>query len=39
MNQEIMRFIADNNGMINIVEAKKNNISLKRLEKDRKKEC
>ena len=28
-----MRFIADNNGMINTEEAKKNNISLKRLER------
>lgn len=33
MNEEIMRFIADNNGMINTEEAKKYNISLKRLER------
>lgn len=33
MNEEIMKFIADNNGMINTEEAKKNNISLKRLER------
>ena len=33
MNEKIMRFIADNNGMINTEEANKNNISLKRLER------
>ncbi len=33
MNEEIMKFIASNNGMINTEEAKQNNISLKRLER------
>lgn len=33
MNEKIMRFVADNNGMINTEEAKKNSISLKRLER------
>lgn len=37
MNEEIMRFIAENNGMINTEEAKKNNINLKRLERLEKK--
>ena len=33
MNEEIMKFIASNNGMINTEEAKQNNISLKRLQR------
>ena len=33
MNEKIMQFIASNNGMINTYEAKKNNISLKRLQR------
>lgn len=33
MNEEIMKFIASNKGMINTEEAKQNNISLKRLER------
>ena len=33
MNEEIMKFIASSNGMINTEEAKQNNISLKRLER------
>ena len=33
MNDEIMAFIAANNGMLSTVEAKQNNISLKRLQR------
>lgn len=33
MNEEIMKFIASNNGMINTDKAKQNNISLKRLQR------
>jgi len=33
MNERIMEFIASNNGMINVEEAKQNNISLKRLQR------
>ncbi|MGI6751976.1 MAG: type IV toxin-antitoxin system AbiEi family antitoxin domain-containing protein [Anaerovoracaceae bacterium] len=33
MNEKIMNFIAENNGMISTNEAKENNISLKRLER------
>ncbi len=33
MNEEIMKFIASSNGMINTEEAKQNNISLKILER------